>query len=71
MSADTELDALVVRNFDSPRHAYLTGTVLETLRAAGIDAVPVIDPEGNYTAAIELRTAAGLATVHVEPPAEP
>ena len=26
---------------------------------------------GNYTAAIELRTAAGLATVHVEPPAEP
>lgn len=57
------------RVFATPRHAFLAGDVLGTLRAAGIDAVPVIDMEGNYTAALELRTVSGsVATIHVEPP---
>jgi hypothetical protein len=62
---------LEVRNFDSSRHAYATGATLATLRQAGIDAVPVIDLEANYTPAIELRLAAGTVTIHVEPPDEP
>jgi hypothetical protein len=68
MTAAADLEPWAA-SFDSPRHAYLTGDVLGTLRAAGIDAVPVIDTEGNYTSAIALRTVTGsLATVHVEPP---
>jgi len=58
-------------NFDSNRHAYATGETLATLRAAGLDVVPVIDLEANYTPALELRLPVGTVTLHVEPPPEP